>query len=159
MILVFDINDVDMVSTNNMYLPRPCNHGKHAYLTKSTYLKKFQGLMEPLLDVKITKEQVDSIQREADEYGDDFAIRLWVKFYFTHGKYLREDTSNYIKALEDCITQRTGIDDRKHFELHLKKVEKEKDETLTARVWLETYRLSGEVDEYWIASSNGSTVS
>lgn len=144
----FEIEKINLVSTNDMYIPRPCKGGKHAYITRSTALKSLQAFMEKNLVEKLPDDVVTILNEELKDYGDDFAIKLKVAFYLPSKNFKKEDTSNYIKALEDCITKRTGIDDCKNVELSLKKFLTEND-YMSVKVRLESYRISSELGEDW----------
>ena len=119
MMLEFAIHGIHPVSTNDMYLPRPCRGGKHAYLTSSSQLKKFHKEVEDLLQDLITDEQVEQLTEELSDRRK--VIELSVVFLLGKSGFFGQDTSNIIKALEDSIVNRIHIDDKRNCRIILEK--------------------------------------
>ena len=130
-----------------MYMPRPKKRG--AYLTRSVHLREFQDAMREYLIEAISDEEVASLKEELK--NPKMVIHLRIKYGFESSTFFREDASNYVKAIEDCISRRIGIDDSRNCKVY---VEKELSEETEAQIELETYELPFDIpkDKKWKAS-------
>lgn len=140
----FVVKDIDLVSTNDMYLPRPMKGGKKAYLTKSGALRKFQDKMSDFLSKSLTDEVIHKFNESCEDRQS--ALKLTIDFHMDRSCFFSDDISNYIKALEDCISRRLGIDDVRNCELHLRKFY---DNESYVYVKIESYTLDFELDRDW----------
>lgn len=143
--LELHLKDLQLISTNEMYIPRPTRkHG--AYLTKSPKYRKF----EPSINEQLDKLDKDKLNKFINELNNDKqkAIRFIATFKIPQKKFFRSDCSNYIKAIEDCIKNKIGIDDSRNCEVLLNKVISEND-TWDTDIILEIYDLDFEVPDKW----------
>lgn len=134
--------DTELVSTNEMYTPLPCKGGKGAYKTKSAALRKFQEEMERILTEVISDNEVSALKSELE--NPKKVVFLSIKYGFDASKFFKEDSSNYIKAIEDCISNRLGVDDSRNCKVM---VRKDLSDTNTSTVEIETYELEYELPE------------
>ena len=134
--------EIDLVSTNEMYVPHPYRGGKGAYLSKSGPLNKFQNQMHDVLNEVITDSEVNQIRKELE--NDQFAINLKIKYGLESSRFFSEDSSNYIKAVEDCLSQRLDIDDSRNVKVS---IEKELTESQIVSIEISTYRLPYDIPE------------
>lgn len=138
----FDIDGVEVASTNEMYMPRPKRVGRRltAYVTKTKALRDFEAMVDPMIARSLTDSVVTYLRRELADDGT--AIRLTITYSLTSRAFFTSDVSNYVKTLEDRIKERLGVDDARNCEVHLDKVLSDR---VTTHVRLETYRLPYEV--------------
>ena len=141
----FELKDIELVSTNEMYMPRP-KRGKNgrwtAYVTKTNEMRDFEKKVSPLLESFIVD---DTVKRLHDELEDkQKAIRLELTYYLPSFPFFTSDASNYVKTIEDRIKERIDIDDVRNCEVILRKV---LSDNLSTHVKLETYDLDYEIPE------------
>lgn len=140
MIIEFDIPDIEIASTNEMYMPRP-KRGKNgrwtAYVTKTGEMRDFEEKVNPLLETLISDKVIKELQ---DELKNDIqrAIKLELTYYLPSYPFFTSDASNYVKTIEDRIKERINIDDVRNCKVVL---EKRLSDTLSTHVKLETYEL------------------
>lgn len=141
-------DDTEVVSTNDMYTPIPRKGGRGAYVTKSYPLRVFQDKMKEFLDGAITDEEIDELNQELEDRN--VVLSLSIKYSFLRDSFFTEDSSNYIKSLEDCISQRLKVDDSRNCRVY---VEKELSESSKIKVEISTYKLPYEIpgDRKWKA--------
>lgn len=142
----FEIDGIKPVSTNDMYVPIPCKGGKKAYLTSSSELRKFHKAVEDLLQEYITDDEVIDLKEELTDRQK--AIELSVVFELPSTEFFRKDTSNIVKALEDSIVNRIGVDDKRNCKVTLEK-RISQDGELRMKVIFNTYELDFEIPRDW----------
>lgn len=139
MTIEFEIPEVEIASTNEMYMPRPKRAGGGkwtAYVTKTKAMRDFEKAVDPILKREITDDMVSEL---VEELGDhQRVIRLTMVYYLPVNSFFASDVSNYVKTLEDRIKERLGVDDVRNCEVHLKKLVADYVKTY---VRLETYDL------------------
>ena len=145
MIIEFDIPDIEIASTNEMYMPRP-KRGKNgrwtAYVTKTNEMRDFEKKVSPLLESFIVDDTVKLLHDELEDKQK--AIRLELTYYLPSFPFFTSDASNYVKTIEDRIKERIDIDDVRNCEVILRKV---LSDNLSTHVKLETYDLDYEIPE------------
>ena len=145
MIIEFDIPDIEIASTNEMYMPRP-KRGKNgrwtAYVTKTNEMRDFEKKVSPLLESFIVDDTVKLLHEELEDRQK--AIRLELTYYLPSFPFFTSDASNYVKTIEDRIKERIDIDDVRNCEVILRKV---LSDNLSTHVKLETYNLDYEIPE------------
>lgn len=145
MIIEFDIEGIEIASTNEMYMPRPrrTKNGKWtAYVTKTNEMRAFEESVNPLLESFIQDDLVTQLHEELEDKQK--AIRLELTYYLPSFPFFTSDASNYVKTIEDRIKERIDIDDVRNCEVILRKV---LSDNLLTHVKLETYELDYEVPE------------
>lgn len=145
MVIDFDIPDIEIASTNEMYMPRP-KRGRNgrwtAYVTKTGEMRDFEERVTPLLETLIPDETVEEL---VDDLKDvQRAIRLEFTYYLPPSPFFTSDASNYVKTIEDRIKERIGIDDVRNCEVVLRKV---LSDSVSTHVRLETYDLDYPIPE------------
>lgn len=115
----FSIIGIKPVSTNDMYFATPMKsktktykNGEPRLITRKVRtpeLKKYQESMSTELSIKVKQEDVDKL-KELTKSGH-IGLSLSLSIGMPLENYEDSDASNYIKALEDCISNRLGIDD------------------------------------------------
>lgn len=114
--LVLSVRNVALVSTNVAY--RPTYKGKRAFYRRSSELLAFQADFSSKLEacrdsLEVFKEQVASESHLGLKLTLILEMPRDMFFYKRKTEELRpSDTSNYIKAIEDQISQFIGIDDK-----------------------------------------------
>ena len=145
MIIEFDIPDIEIASTNEMYMPRPrkTKNGRWtAYVTKTNEMREFEESVNPLLESFIVDDTVKLLHEELEDRQK--AIRLELTYYLPSFPFFTSDASNYVKTIEDRIKERIDIDDVRNCEVILRKV---LSDNLSTHVKLETYDLDYEIPE------------
>lgn len=145
MIIEFNIKNQVLVSTNELYMPRPTRGGRSAYITKSPYAR---GIEEEI-DRKLLELISDDIIKElSDELDDDqIAIKLMMNIELPEVDFFRVDSSNYLKFLEDRIKYRINVDDTRNVTVSSTKHINNDDKVWNTNVKLETYRLPFDIPE------------
>lgn len=115
----FDLIDVNIVSNNKMYMPRPTKGGRSAYITKTNELRKFEDTIDELLLRLIPDEVVKSFNNDVED--DQVILQVSFDFQMTETDFFIDDASNYIKVLEDAIKYRLNIDDTRNCKLEITK--------------------------------------
>ena len=145
MIIEFDIDDIEIASTNEMYMPRPkrTKTGKWtAYVTKTNEMRQFEESVNPLLESFIQNDIIDELHKELEDKQK--AIRLELTYYLPSFPFFTSDASNYVKTIEDRIKERIDIDDVRNCEVILRKV---LSDNLSTHIKLETYDLDYKIPE------------
>lgn len=147
MVIEFDIVDVEIASTNEMYMPRP-KRGKNgrmtAYVTKTTKMRDFEKLSDPIIEEAITDEMVSELKNEFEDPRR--VMRLDITYNLPSKAFFTSDTSNYVKTIEDRIKERLGVDDARNCEVNLRKV---LSDSLSTHIVIETYDLEGDIPNKW----------
>lgn len=112
-------------STNDMYVPtsgamKTSKSGRRycrAFLRKSDWLNEWQNKMKEMFDSEFfyTKEELKEFSSEVLDNNLGLKMDIIVSMPISaYGKRtLRtNDASNYIKAIEDCISTGIGVDDK-----------------------------------------------
>lgn len=113
----FEIENPELVSVNEQYI-HPVKKGKSgrytSYFVKSAKLKKMQEFYENTLKEKITDEDIAELKIKLSQHPyTGLELRIFIGM---PGNEINDhDVTNYVKALEDCIVKRTGIDDVKDY--------------------------------------------
>lgn len=115
----YRIVGVKPCSTNDMYFSMPIQskyktykNGKPRLSTRkirTPELKKFQEVMSHELSSRIPDEFVEECQSKIG--SGQYCIKLSIYVGMPEDNYKTSDSSNYIKAYEDCISRRLGVDD------------------------------------------------
>lgn len=114
-----------IVSTNDMYFHRPKKSKKGnritTYTVKTGQLKEFQEYMD--LELKSTLEYYkDTIEEMRDIISHGYhGLVIVTEFHMPFENYRDSDTSNCIKAYEDCVSRSMGIDDKQNLVYHAEK--------------------------------------
>ena len=145
MIIEFDIPDIEIASTNEMYMPRP-KRGRNgrwtAYVTKTNEMREFEESVNPILESFIVDDTIKLLHEELEDKQK--AIRLELTYYLPSFPFFTSDASNYVKTIEDRIKERIDIDDVRNCEVILRKV---LSDNLSTHVKIETYDLDYEIPE------------
>lgn len=145
MIIEFDIDGIEIASTNEMYMPRPrkTKNGRWtAYVTKTNEMRQFEKSVNPLLESFILDNEIKLLHEELKDKQK--AIRLELTYHLPSFPFFTSDASNYVKTIEDRIKERIDIDDVRNCEVILRKV---LSDNLSTHVKLETYNLDYDVPE------------
>lgn len=116
MIINFEIKNPLLISTNEAYYHpvRKTKTGRYmSYVCKSESLKKLQEFYKEKLLEAISDKDVDNL-RDDLESGITKGVVLELFVGMPEKEIFEHDSSNYIKALEDCIVNRIKIDDSRN---------------------------------------------
>ena len=105
----FILENPEIVSVNEQYL-HPVSKSGFSYFTKSSKLVKAQRYFAEELPKYISEEDIKSLQEIVTK---DMNKGIFISLEFGMGinnLYLR-DVSNYIKAIEDCLSEHLQVDD------------------------------------------------
>lgn len=114
--LTFEIDSPKIISTNEAYMHpvRKCKDGRYrSYVCKSPDLKEFQDFYNDKLKVLIPDDQVKLFQDYINE-SFNHTLEIYINYGIPEHDIYNHDASNLIKALEDCISVRLKIDDKKN---------------------------------------------
>ena len=114
--LVFEIEKPKIISTNEAYMHpvRKCKDGRYrSYVCKSPDLKDFQEFYKEVLQEKIPDDKVVEFKKYIEESLKN-TLDISITYGLPENEIFKHDASNFIKALEDCISTRLGIDDSKN---------------------------------------------
>lgn len=120
-IIYFAVKDPRLVSNNDMYMHpvRKTKRGTYvSYFCKSPSLKELSQFYEEVLSTLILEESIEFLKKEV---SDGKGINLKLEIGMPRNELYEHDVSNYIKAIEDCITNRTGVDDRYNLTVSISK--------------------------------------
>lgn len=119
----FEVANPKLISVNDQYMHpvRKTKSGRYmSYVCKSPSLKEFQSFYEEALETLVSNEDVEWFKdyiKSVDRSGLQLSLEI--------GLPLREiyehDASNWVKALEDSISTRIGIDDSKNLRVVVEK--------------------------------------
>lgn len=115
----FEIENPELISVNEQYIHpvKKSKSGKYtSYFVKSSKLKKLQAFYDEQLKVKISDDEVNELKTYLSQHPYN-GIELKICIGMPVTEINSHDTTNYIKALEDCIVKRTGIDDVKDYKV------------------------------------------
>lgn len=122
-ILEFSVGNLDsLVSTNDMYVPTLNRKTHHCFLRKSEGLIRFQSIMDKLFEsgeIGYDKDKLDKYL-ELNPNPDNrylFILTIWIpasSYYSSKSQtdLNNNDSSNYVKSIEDSIMSHLGIDDK-----------------------------------------------
>lgn len=119
----FEVFDPKLISVNDQYMHpvRKTKSGRYmSYVCKSPSLKEFQEFYKESLSQLIKEEDINEIQeflRTTFRSG----LCLSIEIGLPPRELYEHDVSNWIKALEDSISTRTGIDDSKNLRVVVEK--------------------------------------
>lgn len=121
--LIMEFKDIYPISTNEMYAPTYNHKKKYSFLRKSDTLIEFQNNMASrLLEYSDAISQFIELCKSKYTYLG-FKLTIWLgmndMFLKTSNNLRAYDASNYLKAIEDCISTVTGIDDRYDMEVRV----------------------------------------
>jgi Holliday junction resolvase RusA-like endonuclease len=143
-----------MVSVDEAYfhVPMKTRNGRMTtHAVKSGKLKDFQDNLESILKSVISDSFINKAKSlvKSGHYG----IAITVVFSMPSSNYLTSDTTNYIKAYEDCISKATGIDDKYNVIFNASKKLSESDK------WIATTELSVvPLDDKYLISKIGQPI-
>lgn len=121
--LEFNFSGYRLVSTNDMYVPTAVKSKKtgryHSFLRKSSKLIDFQSAVNNYFssdNLAYSKDYLSKVAEiiESNKVGMVLEIHIQIpedEYKSSSGKYLRNDTSNFIKAIEDAVCSNIGYDD------------------------------------------------
>lgn len=112
-----------LISVNDQYMHpvKKTKSGKWtSYTCKSPALKNFQKFYEKKFNEIIPDDDIEFFKKEIESHPLkglvlSIDVGLPLKELFEH------DVSNFIKAFEDCLSTRLGIDDSKNLEVRIRK--------------------------------------
>lgn len=116
MTIKFEIKNPLLISTNDAYYHpvRKTKTGRYmSYVCKSESLKKLQEFYKEKLSEAISDEDIRNLKKDL-ETGVSKGIILELFIGMPEKEIFEHDSSNYIKALEDCIVNRIKIDDSRN---------------------------------------------
>lgn len=119
--------DIYPCSTNDMYIPCSARGGHGAYLRKSGTLNAFQTEFWNMMTDLYLDDIVRFLEYSRSKYEHlGFKLTLWIgmndMWYIRNPDDIRPyDASNYIKAIEDLISNRIEIDDKYNMEVRVVK--------------------------------------
>lgn len=118
----FVIDDIKLVSTNDAYIPT--YKGKRSFLRRSNSLLEFQKtFQEKALEFK--EQALAFIEKERQAYKN-LGIKIFLIFILPRDVYFYkrkkedirpQDTSNFIKSVEDQIALLLEVDDKYNLEV------------------------------------------
>jgi ribosomal protein S27AE len=120
----FNLELEGMVSVDSAYFHVPmkskrCNR-MTTHAVKSDKLKDFQELMSSILPEVIDKDKANNL-RNAVSSGF-YGLSVSVTYHMPRSDYMGSDTTNYIKAYEDCLGNSLSIDDKYNILFRAEKV-------------------------------------
>lgn len=124
MVINFEIKNPLLISTNDAYYHpvRKTKTGRYmSYVCKSESLKKLQEFYKEKLSEAISDEDISNLKKDLESSGTPKGIVLELFVGMPEREIFEHDSSNYIKALEDCIVNRIKIDDSKNHYVSIEK--------------------------------------
>ena len=118
----FEIERPELISINDQYMHpvRKTKRGSYvSYFAPSPVLKKTQAFYKEILQEKIPQEFIDQVKELVNDKS--CGINFMMEVGLPESELRECDISNFIKAVEDCIVTRTGIDDSRHYTVSAKK--------------------------------------
>lgn len=148
------VKTVKPVQTNDMYfsVPKKRKDGKGTWFVpcRTPALKEFQKIMELALTESVS---LADKQKFIDTYNEIISLGRYPHIEVvtlvglaTHKEYSSMDSSNMIKAYEDCITKFIGIDDSETYSYKIMKTLN----TDTQNYSFETIMTIVDEDKSWI---------
>ena len=119
----FEVPNPKLISVNDQYMHpvRKTKSGRYmSYVCKSPSLKEFQEFYKEALSQLIKDEDINQI-KEFLAAVPHSGLQLSLEIGLPLRELYEHDASNWIKALEDSISTRTGIDDSKNFRVVVEK--------------------------------------
>jgi Holliday junction resolvase RusA-like endonuclease len=116
------IDNPMLISTNDQYMHpvRKCRDGKYrSYFCKSPALKELQDFYKDILLKNISDDIVSEIQESVNN-GKCLSVKF--RLHVPSKEFYDHDASNFIKALEDCLSSRIGVDDSRNSHVSIKKI-------------------------------------
>ena len=106
----FDINDLQVVSVNDMYAVR---RGRGRSVFRSAKYEAFAEAMTWQIRVKVPRKQIDNFIHIL--YNDKgLGVRFSMLVEMPEGKFFRTDSSNLIKSFEDVVKNYFLLDDSRN---------------------------------------------
>lgn len=121
--IFLEIVNPQLISTNDAYYHpvRKTKSGRYmSYVCKSESLKKLQKFYEEVLSSEISDEDILALKEQLNSLPN-LGIKLILKVGTPSKEIFEHDVSNYVKAIEDCLVKRIGVDDSHNTELHIEK--------------------------------------
>lgn len=118
----FILTNPKLISVNEQYMHpvKKTKSGRYtSYVCKSPYLKEVQSYYVDVLKKCISDEAVESLSKEVERFSS--GLELEIVLGLPRKDFYEYDVSNFIKALEDCIVVRTGVDDSCNFKVSILK--------------------------------------
>lgn len=118
----FEIENPKMISINEQYLHpvKKTKTGRYvSYFCASPLLKELQEFYKEILQEKIPDSFVEQLKQIIIDKSDGISLELEIGM--PESEILEWDISNFVKAIEDCIVKRMGIDDNRHYYVTAKK--------------------------------------
>lgn len=121
----FRVDNPKLISVNEQYIHpvRKSKSGRYySYFAPSPYLKEVKKYYKDLLSKTISDNDVIKVNNFF--YGDipGRGICLQMIVGLPENEFYKHDISNYIKAVEDCISERLGVDDSKNTAVSIQKM-------------------------------------
>lgn len=120
----FELTNPKLISVNEQYMHpvRKTKTGRYSsYVCKSPYLKEVQEYYKDKLSVLITDDDIIKLKETSEDVVIPKGISLYIRIGFPKNQLHKHDISNFIKAIEDCISSRIGIDDAYNYNVSIKK--------------------------------------
>lgn len=144
----FELTDPKLISVNEQYMHpvRKCKNGRYtSYVCKSPYLKEVQSYYSDVLDNVILDSEVESVREFIDKDPKNSGLSLEIYLGIPESEIYDHDVSNFIKAFEDCLSRRLGVDDKFNLKVSISKEEVHGDvwkmKVRISTVHLQTYEL------------------
>lgn len=114
-VIDLEVEGPKVVSNNDMYMHpvKKTKSGRYvSYFCKSGSLKSLQEFYSKVFNDQIMEEDIESLKKELE--NPDNGISITFLFGMPASEVYQHDVSNFIKAIEDCVVERTKIDDSRH---------------------------------------------
>ena len=107
-----ELDSAKFISVNEQYIHpvRRCNDGRYrSYVVRSPYLKEVQQFYDEEFK-RIPDEVVKDFQDYVSQSSEN-GLEIYIEIGMPKSQINENDSSNYIKAVEDCLSERLKIDD------------------------------------------------
>lgn len=141
-VIEFDVEDLQVVSVNDMY---SVNRGRGRAIRRSSKYEQFSTNMKWQLRQKVPRKQIHNFIKTL--YGDkNLAVSLSIEVSIPKRSFFRSDCSNLIKSFEDVIKEDFELDDSRNCPVTISK-RLSPDTKWNTHVRLEIHKLPYEVKE------------
>lgn len=130
MTIYFKVANPKLISTNEMYYHpvRKTKSGRYmSYVCKSENLKSLQEYYKDILPDLIPDATIEDLKRGFDS-GEYKGLSLKLCILVPMKELYEHDGTNFIKAIEDCISSRLKIDDSRNLQVSVEKVLSDSDD-------------------------------
>lgn len=124
MIVEFKLINPRLISVNDQYMHpvRKSKSGRYvSYVCKSPDLKEVQQYYSEVLSESIKDEEVQILRDFINENPKGRGLSLEMHLGMPESQIYEHDISNFIKAVEDCISTRLKIDDKYNLSVYISK--------------------------------------